>query len=147
VVRELGSLDAYAAYLTSKTQGPAMRKEVLGLTGLPADEQNELRLLWDPAGRVLLRPYRLLAVGQCLDANGPFLAVVLLHDSEKAARENADLLKQRIATSASIGGKKWADLVRDVETEADGDVLIAKLYGYLGFTDFLNRADPLLLHE
>jgi hypothetical protein len=75
------------------------------------------------------------------------LGIVLMHDSERAARENVDLLKKRIATAESSGGTRWTDRVSSLEATVEGNLLIGKLHGYLGFTDFLNRADPLLFHE
>ena len=97
----------------------------------------------------LLKPFELVAVGTAFDGTDPFTALMLVHETSRAASENADLLRQRIETSmqplnAPVGRKAdespraepryWRDVIERYDIAADGRVLVARLYGASAFS-------------
>jgi hypothetical protein len=54
-----------------------------------------------------------------------------VHASPEVARLNVDQLSRRVATVASLNlDGDWADLLDDVQSRADGRVLLATLRGW-----------------
>jgi len=147
MAENLASLGAYEIYLSNQTQSSAYGLGLIGQLG-SASQIAELRKLWQPASsEPRLRLYTLLGVGEGLDAKGPYLALVLVHPTEQAAKENVDLLKKRIAVAVQSRGTKWSEVITSADLRAEGKLLIGRLDGYRGFTDFIFAAEPLLLHE
>lgn len=141
-------LGALTAFLTEETAGP--HESVRG-------NRPEVEAAWEPEpGDTLLRPYTVAAVGAGWADDAPYTAVVLVHDTEEDARENADRLEDRLASARYafqvIEGEGWGDLFEKVEVEVDGRVLRAKLHGFalaaggFGGANIL-LMEPILQHE
>jgi hypothetical protein len=87
-------------------------------------------------------------VGLARDSQGPYTAIVLVHDSESAASKNVEMLRRRIETATSYQAKKkWSEVFTKVDVSAEGTLVRAKLYGSLLWIQFLFSLDPLLLSE
>ena len=77
-----------------------------------------------------LERYEGLATGAGADANGYYLAIVLLNRDEAAARQNATLLKQRIDQAQLVWrSRPWSQYVQTSEIRTEGRLTLAKLYG------------------
>lgn len=144
----LEELSAYAVLLSDLTQ--TVKDVTSGLGGsMTAARLEELKqqLLKGP----LLEPYQLLATGAGMDSRGQYMAVVLVHEDEAAARSNVTLLRRRVKETASLlTGQPWGERVQEVEVRYQGRVLLAKLRGERAITlwpDFIYQHDPLLLHK
>lgn len=80
----------------------------------------------DPA--LLLRPYQTLLLGAGRDGPQMFMVVGLAHASEEAARENARILPERIAQTASfLHRDAWRNLVGVADVHTEGRFLMARL--------------------
>jgi hypothetical protein len=149
MARELDRMGSYVAYLTDDVQSRSR--------GLPPDlalggndpSVAAVRAAWSrQQDEVLLAPYRSLGVGLARDSQGPYTAIVLVHDSESAASKNVEMLRRRIETATSYQAKKkWSEVFTKVDVSAEGTLVRAKLYGSLLWVQFLFSLDPLLLSE
>jgi hypothetical protein len=151
LARGLDSAGAYTAYLTDRTQGPALAAEALAEVAL-AEPATRMRVeaAWNPpAGAAVLEPYVLLGVGVGRDSAGePYTAVVLVHATEQAARENVDLLRRRIGETVSVrDDTPWSRRFTSVDAGSDSRVLVAMPRGSAIGAQFLYFQDPLLLHR
>ena len=147
MAEKLASLGVYEIYLSNQTQSSDYGLTLIGQLG-NASQIAELRKVWQPASaEPRLRRYSLIGIGEGLDAKGPYLALVLVHPTEQAAKENIDLLEKRIAVAVQSRGAKWSDVITSTNLRADGKLLIGRLDGYRGFNEFIFAAEPLLLHE
>lgn len=99
----------------------------------------------------LLLPCDAFATGAGRDNRGQYMAVVLVHSSDRAARQNVELLRRRIEDAQSLWtNEPWSDFFEDMELRADGRVLLGKLWGERTrslWLNFIFQRDPLLLHE
>lgn len=101
-----------------------------------------------------LRPYEAFGVGVGKDANGLYMAIVLVHTEEAAATENASLLPARLRNGESLAAKKapwstWFDVERTA-IELNGSTLLAKVpmlptSSASMWVRWLMERDPLLL--
>ncbi len=97
----------------------------------------------------LLRPYQTLGIGAGKDEVGQYTALVLVHTGEELARQNVDLLRQRInETSSTRYNTGWKNLITTADIWSEGPVLLAKLRkgsnASPGFGWFFQQ-DPLIL--
>jgi hypothetical protein len=87
------------------------------------------------------------------DNKGVYMALVLVHDSPLAARDNIEILKQRLNTITLFNTQLlWKDRISDISIQSEGSVLMAKLYppkdinsGY--WAGWVFQSEPLILHE
>ena len=91
----LDELNAYSEFMTDKTQ--SLDETLTNLFAESAFTQEDMasvraRLEEEP----LLKPYDTFATGAGRDSRGQYMAVVLVHASERAAEQNVKLLRQRI---------------------------------------------------
>ena len=99
----------------------------------------------------LLVPYDAFATGAGRDSRGQYMVVVLVHPSERSARRNVDLLRQRIDEARSLWvDQPWGDFFDEIELRSEGVVLLGRLRcertRSLWLQFILNR-DLLLLHD
>ena len=132
------SLDEYLTYLLDGFGGTFTQREAAQL-GAKMEEEP------------MLRPYDAFATGAGRDDRGQYMAVVLVHSSERAARRNVDLLRRRIEeVQSQFTNEPWRDFFEEMEIRTDGAVLLGKLWGERTrslWLRFILQRDPLLLHE
>ena len=144
----MSRLGALAAWITSETEGP--HESFRG-------NRPEVEAAWEPeADDTLLRPYAVAAIGPGWEDDAPYTAIVLVHESDAEAQENAERLEDRLASARyalqAVEGDTWRDAFDDIEVEADGRVLRAKLHGFalaplgLGGSNIL-LMEPILQQE
>ena len=76
-----------------------------------------------------LKKFLTCGCGSGYDKKGTFAIFVVYHENSNDARENVPLFKQRLVNQTSLlSDKSWAELVKDFEIEAHGQVMIARLY-------------------
>ncbi len=154
----LEELDTVTAFFSSEPQSKSHFKETHQEQIEQLSTEIKERLLEELESDVKLKPYLALATGAGADDKGYYLAVVLANTDEKAARENATLLEQRINQArivwGSTAGEKWADHIESMEIEGKGRLTLAKLYGaiveYWDSFEMYNTwelYEPLLIHE
>jgi hypothetical protein len=138
-------LSGVNAYITNETQGPDQAAKAIATSADPKLYETA----WTPGPREpLLVPYTVVAAGGGLDKNGQlFTCIALVHASEQDAKQNADLLKQRIANARRVTGRYWSSEIPSVQTTVVGRVLEVKLPGAVIGARFLYQQDPLLLHR
>ncbi len=147
----LDEMGSFTAMITDQTQGPESLAVALSRFG--ADDAESLAGLRAMlSGAEPLRPYSVAGIGIGIDANGEgFDTLVLVHGSEREARESAELLALRIVRTASVvTSRPWAEQIEVVEIEADGRVLRARMRSTEGGPLALSSVwwiDPLFLHE
>src|SRR5690606_23917340 len=139
LARGLEDLGALGATLTDQTTSPEMEVQALNLEvfqGDPALRQAGERAWSTTEGPPVLLPYTTLAAGPGHDGNEAYTAVVIVHETEDAASENAKRLGPRIEyVGEQLGGatqRMFAPYER-VEAEANGRVVRARLYGRSGW--------------
>lgn len=102
-------------------------------------------------GTPLLRPYLAFGTGIGLDAEGEYMALVLVHSTADAASENVGLFRQRIEQAASwVSRTPWRELAKPIEIRAEGTTFLAKLRGTEMTRRWLRwffQRDPLILHQ
>ena len=109
--------------------------DIAGRFALPGDDEDKkaetLQNL--SGGTVLLLPYQAFATGAGTDADGPFMALVLVHPDATTAEENAELLRTRIAEGHQGFGVRtsWTERVDiyNSEIRSEERLLLAKLRG------------------
>ncbi len=99
----------------------------------------------------LLQPYQAFATGAGKDDDGPYMALVLVHDDAKSAKTNVGLLQQRIGEGTSLRtSEPWREFVDEAAIRAEGRVLLAKLRGERIAANWLTwyfMRDPLIPHK
>jgi hypothetical protein len=108
----------------------------------------------DESEAPLLKPYLAFGTGIGRDISGPYMALVLVHDSTDAALKNVDILIERINKTKWIRPVDWEDswrlYVDYVQINSQENVLLAKLYGdraqYI-WERWLYENNPFLLYE
>lgn len=82
-----------------------------------------------------LKHFITVGTGTGQDENGNYVAIVLVHENSKLAKENVYLLKERIKASwwefdGTEDGKvvSWQDTITQIDATTKGVVLSAKLY-------------------
>ncbi|MBI4199283.1 MAG: hypothetical protein HY535_02245 [Chloroflexi bacterium] len=144
----LSRLGAHTAFMSDQTTGLEDLASWLGTALGTEVAKEQLALL---SKEPLLRPYRAYAMGAGKDEDGRYAVVVLVHATKGAASENVRLLPRRIREAKSLySGQAWSSLIEDVEAEAEGLVLLAKLRGdriHRAWAEVIARRDSLLLHE
>ena len=137
-------LGTYGAYLTDAT----VRQTVGALVAAQVDEKTIERL----QGEVMLHPYCAFAVGIGRDDSGPFMGLVLVHESESLAQKNVDRLRQRFSKGTNSGnGDPWSKIFdpEQLEVVVDGRTLRARVAvdPPSVWLLWVLRGDPLLLHD
>jgi hypothetical protein len=97
-----------------------------------------------------LKKFITFGSGYGKDEKGAFTAIVLYYENSSIARENVSLLKQHIENDALIGlGKTWSEFFTGIDIKAEGNILVAKLYGPSAsfFASWIYSHDNLLYHE
>ena len=99
-----------------------------------------------------LRPYQGFAVGAAKDDAGPYMVLALVHADEAGARENVELLKDRIAGATSaLEHKLWSQTIdiQGSEIWSEGKLLLAKLRGPIALRPFrwVGEFENLIVHE
>ena len=148
----LDELNAYSGLLTDMTQGfDETLAEYLGRAGSNYTQEQVASLRATMESGPLLRPYDTFATGAGRDNRGQYMAVVLVHSSERAAQRNVELLRRRIEEAQSLWtNESWSDFFEDMDIHADGVVLQGKLWGERTrslWLQFILQRDTLLLHE
>ncbi len=108
----------------------------------------------DTSDAPLLKPYAVFGVGTGTDMLGPYMAIVLVQDDAEKAKENYNLLIDRINSTKWTRPVDWEDswrlYVDYAQISVEGNVVLAKLYGDRAsnfWKDWLYGYYPLLLHE
>jgi len=149
----LDRLGPVTAVLSDQTVTADLASQMLESPYVRADPAllEALEQAWSlEAGPPPLRPYVALASGPGRDEDGPFTAVVLVHDSEDEARLNGERLGPRaVWVSELLDGSALQGPPSVGEIEVDGRVVRAKLRGpaFVLFDPGLAPASPVLLHE
>jgi len=151
----LAELDTVTAYFSSESQSQAHVQEVYeDIIDDPANNEARQAFVEELRTDLLLKPWQAMASGAGIDHDDCFLAIVLLNTDEASARENADLLEQRLAQAAvPWQGRKWSELIKRMTVESKERLTIARLYGeactlWASFQLTGERPyQPILLHE
>ncbi|MQA00227.1 MAG: hypothetical protein GEU80_13025 [Dehalococcoidia bacterium] len=150
----LEDLGALGATLTDQTTSPEMAEAALNIGVFqddPALRAAAERAWSTTEGPPVLRPYVALAAGPGHDGDEAYTAVVIVHETKEAARENAGRLGPRIEyVGEQLGGAEQRIFARyeRIEAEADGRVVRARLYGRPGWPEITPLPMvPLFLHE
>jgi len=138
-------LGTFGAYLTDATE----RQTMAALIAAGRVAEGTIERL---QGEAMLNPYCAFAVGIGQDESGPFMGLVLVHESESLAHENADRLRQRFSQGTnSVNGQPWSDIFdpERLEVSVDGRTLRAKVPvdPPSVWLRWVLLGDPLLLHE
>ena len=78
------------------------------------------------------------------------MGIVLVRVDAETARENVQLLEQRLQESSiPWTGEAWIDRIETMEIESQGRLTLAKLYGEIAgaWMEFVWQREPLLLHR
>ena len=116
-------LGVFGAYLTDDT----VRQTVGALSAAAQVDEETIERL---EGEAMLYPYCAFAVGIGRDESGPFMGLVLVHESESLAQENVDRLRQRfLEGTTSVNGDPWSDIFDpgQLEVLVDGRTLRARV--------------------
>lgn len=148
VARALDRAGMVNAFLTTGVQKMGGRGDP-DTTGQYGSATSEADLQRSTMPDSLLRPYQLLGFGQGTRAGTDVLMIVLYSRNVGDARENADLVKHRIAEGTSLGGRRWSEGFTGVETRVNGHVTEITLTGpwVPSFNSFWISDDPLLLSK
>ncbi len=138
-------LGAFGAYLTDDT----VRQTVGALIAAAEVDEETIERLESEA---MLHPYCAFGVGIGRDESGPFMGLVLVHESESLAQENVDRLRQRFLKGTnSVNGDPWSKIFDpgELEVVADGRTLRARVPvdPPSVWLRWVRLGDPLLLHE
>ena len=98
----------------------------------------------------LLRKFLTFGSGVGQDEKGTYMTLVLYHENTDNTLANADLLKQRLENAKSgITDVFWNTIFSDMQIEAEGNILIAKLYtsSCSLWLEWIYARDNLLFHE
>ncbi|PKB82577.1 MAG: hypothetical protein BZY88_04040 [SAR202 cluster bacterium Io17-Chloro-G9] len=143
----LDELNAYGGLFTDQTQSMDQILADIGTFTQEAQAALKSRLEMEP----LLLPYDAFATGAGRDSQGQYMAVVLVHPSERSARRNVELLRRRIEEAQSMWtNEPWSKFFDEMEIRSEGAVLLGKLRGERTrslWIQFIFQRDPLLLHE
>jgi hypothetical protein len=144
----IDALDLVALFVSDRTQGPQRAAAMIEQLASNPVLGVGIRAAWNPPpGSTRLVPYAVFAIGVGVIDDEPFTTVVLVHESEDAAKTNVERLAQRLETAAVVNSDDgWADLFTSREISADGRVLTAVLRGD-ALLNALVTFEPLLLHE
>jgi hypothetical protein len=112
---------------------------------LTQEQINELKANIGPR----LKKFLAFGSGQGKDDKGYYTAIVLYHENPADALANVSLLKERLESSKSfVFDVTWSEIITETDIQADGNVLIARLYSRMGiWTNWVYAQDNLLLHE
>ncbi|MBA7702795.1 hypothetical protein ES703_111569 [subsurface metagenome] len=148
----LTELGTYTAFFRTDPQALEVVSQTLSeLFTAEGKTQEEIqRILMELEDSPLLEPYQAFATGIGVDDQGYFLGIVLVHADPETARENVQLLEQRLQESSSLWtGEAWIDRIETMEIESQGRLTLAKLYGEIAasWTEFVWQREPLLLHR
>jgi hypothetical protein len=109
----------------------------------------EARQLSDRDGA--LAPYEVLAIGNLPPGEEQLGVIVLVHESEEVALDNAERLRAVIEDGESLmGGGKWSDLLDLRDVSVDGRLTVAEVEitrGPSALFDAFYRRDSLYLHD
>ncbi|MBN1189433.1 MAG: hypothetical protein JXA46_06765 [Dehalococcoidales bacterium] len=155
-------INAGLTFSPSLAEVPEYRAAARGLSELGvfsgiignASIANSQDFLEDTGTARLLKHYRVFGTGIGSDLLGPYVALVLVHDTSEQAGKNAEILVDRVNhTSWTEPGQQedsWRLYVDYMQVQAKGNVLYAKLYGDRGidfWRTWLYEGYPFLLHE
>jgi hypothetical protein len=149
----MSQLRAYSMFLSDGVERWALSNYAKALVGQDASqaeiEAKERELaesgLW-------LRSHQAFAIGFGKDAEGPYMALALVHAGGDSAEENVGRLHRIIEEgSSAFFGNPWSDQI-DVETleiKSDERLLLGKLRTKSArfWLDWIFGADILILHE
>ncbi|MDA1188239.1 MAG: hypothetical protein O2854_00970 [Chloroflexi bacterium] len=127
LARTMIELGSYSMYLSGV---PMTLERSIDMACPGTDEFCERRRREEAAIGTKLAPYLGYAVGSARDAQGPFIAVVLVHADSGTSAENTDLLQARINDSTRWPYEGPWERVFNMDTSefrADGVLMIAKL--------------------
>jgi hypothetical protein len=171
LAKGLSELGAHAVYLSNNTQWVSdLDSYVVTLNErrVPLDSPlQEVQRIRQEVQQALLRPYQAVGTGSGQAPEGGYIALVLVHSDEPAAKENVGLLRQRVEGTPHLSyAKPWREIVdgEGMEIRTEGRVLLAKLplrgEEFAGAWAAIARPaapeiavfpfpspDPLLLHE
>ena len=155
LARGMSQLRAYTMLLSDGAEGwelDRLAKLAFGEDAPQGDIDRMKQQLSESGPR--LRSYQAFASGIGKDAEGPYMALVLVHADGDSAEENAGLLRRRIKEgSSTFYGNPWSDSidVDSLEINADGRLLLAKVRGRIaasgGWLNWVFVRDPLILYE
>ncbi len=158
VAQALADLGAYAVSYTEDDMSLAAltplyeKQRVRVFSDPPKPEQGEYSVsrLTDPPA---LLPFRAVASGSGLTSldGPPHRFLVVVHDSEDAARTNAERLAARLEVGVTLEfGIPWTELIQRIEMEIRGTLLLVRIEPVPGarFSSFQSRDRyPFVVHE
>lgn len=121
----MSELGAHSVFLSNETasQTGGGRAAMASVTG---EGEDPIRLALDPA--YLLRPYLVVGLGAGIDEAGRYMALGMVHLTEQAAAENAEILPRRVERTGSLqAGKPWSEWFGPVEARPEGRQLLGKV--------------------
>jgi len=150
VAEGLAQLGAYSAFISNETQDWAGIKD--DLFRQAALTEREFQSLLEKLEQFpLLRSYQVFASGIGADDTSNYMALVLVHRDSGDAKDNVARLEQRMRGASSIvTGEPWADMIDEMEINAQGRVVLAKLRGDSIaniWDDWVFRRDLFIPHE
>ena len=148
----LTELNTYTAFFRTDPQALEMVSQELSpyWTEEGKTQEEIQRFLMELEDSPLLEPYQAFATGIGVDDQGYFLGIVLVHTDAETARENVQLLEQRLQESSiPWTGEQWIDRIETMEIESQDRLTLAKIYGEIAasWTKFVWQREPLLLHR
>ena len=153
VAQAMADLGAYAVSYTEADMSLATLmplNEKPRVTFIPPIEYSVSRLTEPPA----LLPFRAIGSGYGLTSldKPPHVFVVVVHDSDDAARANAVRLAARLEEGVTLEhGIPWTDLIQRIEMEIRGVLLLVRLESSPGksipWVFQTPHAYPFVVHE
>ena len=130
LAKGMSTLESYSVLFSDMTQqvGGDIAWGLLG----DGTQEERLRMAELQENFPILRSYQVFGTGAGRDEQGPYMAVVLVHADESSAIENAELLRARFLEAPPLPTwhpEPFHGIVKSVETQTDGRVLLAKVRG------------------
>jgi hypothetical protein len=124
----LDRLNTYTALFSDDTDPYSVPEMARRAAGTSATEGRVLAIQTKLEGEPRLLPYQAFATGTGVDADGMYVAVVLLHADEETARRNVQRLRDRIEEGTSwIGGQPYVDFIDSADISHEGHLVLAEL--------------------
>jgi hypothetical protein len=149
-------LDAFAGILSSESQAQSRMKEFYkDIINDPGEGPGSLirqTMAKQLQREVFLKPYQAFAVGEGLDENGYYMAVVLLNADQQTANDNAALLEKQIKQSKVGEDQPWTGIIDSMKITSAGRLTLARLYGraafyWKAFDNLTGGYEPLLMYK
>ncbi len=149
LARGLDLTNTYAALLSDDTDSYSVPEVARRLAGADASADDVEAAQQELEGEPQLLPYQAFATGAGIDADGPYVVVILLNADGETALQNVQRLRYRINEGTSqIWGQPFRELIDDMDISSSGRLVLATLHTEQSRLWFSLHAakDTLLLH-